>query len=48
MVACQATFETIDNEAIASDHLCMIANRTITMHLITTSPVAGRVEGVLR
>jgi hypothetical protein len=26
----------------------MIANRTTTMHLITTSPLAGRVEAVLR
>lgn len=26
----------------------MIANRTTTMHLMTTSPLAGRVEAVLR
>ena len=38
----------IDKLRITADHPPMIANRTIVMHLHTISPLAGRVEAVLR
>lgn len=38
----------IDNARVASDHPAMIANRTMVTQLHTISPLAGRVEGVLR